>query len=179
MQRENKGLTQTLSQPLLTGFFFKLAFKKHQALSTPTCQKTRSFLNFGVWGKRLYRQEGRWMLYLFTVWQARGDSQTSLDPQESFSLAALSMNYLPSTSHTVPSAWTCWLLCFPELTTNHFFFPVSALYHMSLPVYQSKACMLIKLIKDVHTTTSVRVFKRSPTSWCTIFLLFHCGNLLL
>lgn len=70
---------------------------------------------------------------------------------------------LPPASCTAPSARTCWLVCFPEQTANHFF-PVPAFYHMPLPVYQSEACILMKLIKDTHTTTCARgIFQNDHT----------------
>lgn len=111
--------------------------------------------------KKLNTQESRRMLYLFIVRQAEGDSQSSLHPQESSCLAAASdaAHCLPPASRTAPSARTCWLVCFPEQTANHFF-PVPGFYHMPLPVYQSEACILMKLIKDMHTTTSAKgIFK--------------------
>lgn len=49
--------------------------------------------------KKLNTQEGRRTLYLFTVRQAEGDSQTCLHPQESSSLAAALMQHIASHQH--------------------------------------------------------------------------------
>lgn len=49
-----------------------------------------------MWDKKLNTQESRRTLYLFTVRQAEGDSQTSLHPQESSCLAAAPMQHIAS-----------------------------------------------------------------------------------
>lgn len=167
MLREDVGNKQAT----INTFLLKLLPEEHPASSTLTCQKQNSFL--APWNqevksmqnKKLSTQEGR-MLYLFSVRQAKGDSQTRIHPQESSSLAAAAlMQHIASHQHHTQ----CHLLGPVGLFVfqrkqqiSPFLF--SAFYHMPLPCVSEQG-MYINEANQRHTHSHIclgNLHRRQP-----------------